>query len=70
MGEFHVGNLPLLPKDEPADLNFKGDPAFEYAYPAMPFSDINTWIDQGVGCASEMANLKYFLSKMEVALSK
>jgi hypothetical protein len=39
MGEFHVGNLPLLPKDQ-SDLNFNGVPAFEYAYPVLPSSAI------------------------------
>jgi hypothetical protein len=39
MGEFHVGNLPLLPKDR-SDLKFNGAPAFEYAYPVLPSSVI------------------------------
>jgi internalin A len=34
----------LLPKDEPADLNFKGTPAFEYAYPVLPSSIITRFI--------------------------
>jgi internalin A len=43
MGEFHVGNLPLLPKDQ-SDLNFNGAPAFEYAYPVLPSSVITRFI--------------------------
>jgi hypothetical protein len=43
MGEFHVGNLPLLPKDR-SDLNFNGAPAFEYAYPVLPSSVITRFI--------------------------
>ena len=43
MGEFHVGNLPLLPKDQP-DLKFNGVPAFEYAYPVLPSSVITRFI--------------------------
>jgi internalin A len=34
----------LLPKDEPAELNFTGIPAFEYAYPVLPSSVITRFI--------------------------
>lgn len=34
----------LLPKDEPAELNFNGIPAFEYAYPVLPSSIITRFI--------------------------
>ena len=34
----------LLPKDEPAELNFNGVPAFEYAYPVLPSSVITRFI--------------------------
>jgi internalin A len=34
----------LLPKDEPAELKFKGIPAFEYAYPVLPSSIITRFI--------------------------
>jgi internalin A len=34
----------LLPKDEPAELKFKGVPAFEYAYPVLPSSVITRFI--------------------------
>jgi len=39
MGEFHIGNLPLLPKDQS-----DGIPAFEYAYPVLPSSVITRFI--------------------------
>jgi internalin A len=34
----------LLPKDEPVEINFKGIPAFEYAYPVLPSSIITRFI--------------------------
>ena len=34
----------LLPKDEPAELNFNGVPAFEYAYPVLPSSVFTRFI--------------------------
>ena len=34
----------LLPKDEPAELEFNGVPAFEYAYPVLPSSVITRFI--------------------------
>ena len=34
----------LLPKDEPAELQFNGIPAFEYAYPVLPSSVITRFI--------------------------
>ena len=34
----------LLPKDEPANLNFAGLPAFEYVYPVLPSSVITRFI--------------------------
>jgi internalin A len=34
----------LLPKDEPAGLNFAGVPAFEYAYPVLPSSVVTRFI--------------------------